>query len=61
MKTYWIVVLSCYTTAIATMTMMNVGQMSAPSSMNTWSLPVTGLVVTIIPALLGYLIGKESS
>jgi len=60
MKTYWIVVLTMYTTWIVTWMATKVGRMSSPPSINTWLLPLVAFLCTVIPALLGYFIGKES-
>lgn len=61
MKTYWIVILAIYTTWITTLMASKVGEMSSPQSINTWLLPISAFVVTVVPALFGYLIGKECS
>ncbi len=61
MKTYWIVVLAVYTTWITTLMASKVGEMSSPPSINTWTLPISAFVATIVPALLGFFIGKEST
>lgn len=60
MKTYWIVILTVYITWITTAMAMKVGEMSSQPSINTWSLPAVAFFCTVVPALLGYLIGKES-
>jgi len=61
MKTYWIVVLAVYTTWITTLMASKVGEMSSPQSINTWMLPISAFVVSVVPALIGYFIGKECS
>lgn len=61
MKTYWIVMLTIYITWITTAMSMKVGEMSSQPSINTWSLPVAAFLCTVVPALFGYFIGKESS
>jgi hypothetical protein len=61
MKTYWIVVLAVYTTWITTLMYTKVGEMSSPPSVHTWTLPAMALFLTVVPALLGYLIGKEQA
>lgn len=61
MKTYWIVILTIYTTWITTWTASKVGEMSSEPSINTWTLPAAAVICTVVPALFGYLIGKESS
>jgi hypothetical protein len=61
MKTYWIVVLTVYITWLTTLMVGKVGEMSSPPSINTWTLPAMALFLTVVPALLGYLIGKEQA
>ena len=61
MKTYWIVILSIYTTWMTTVMAMKVGEMSSQPSINTWTLPATAFLCTVVPACIGYLIGEESS
>ena len=59
MKTYWIFVLTVWTTSVTTAMATRVGQMS-PCSINEWDLPWFTLFITLLPAALGYFIGKES-
>ena len=61
MKTYWIVMFTVYITWVTTAMAMKVGEMSSQPSINTWSLPAAAFLFTVVPALFGYLIGKESS
>lgn len=60
MKTYWIVVFTVYITWLTTLMVGKVGEMSSPPSINTWTLPVIAFLITAVPAILGYLIGKET-
>jgi hypothetical protein len=59
MKLYYVVLLTGWTTALVTLAVFHVGQMSEPKEYST-SLPFTIFMTVAIPALLGYLIGKES-
>ena len=59
MKTYWIVLLTIWTTSITTAMAIRVGEMS-PCSINEWDLPLVTLLINLFPAALGFLIGKET-
>jgi hypothetical protein len=59
MKTYWTVILTVWTTAWVTHMATKVGQMTTPSEI-TPMLPFTFFMFIAFPALLGFLIGKES-
>jgi len=58
MRIYWVVLLTCWTTALVTFAALRVGEMSTPTEYSS-SLPFTIFMSVVIPALLGYLIGKE--
>jgi len=59
MKTYWIVIFTVWTTGWVTFAATKVGEMTTPSEI-TFMLPFTFFVFSAFPALLGFLIGKES-
>jgi hypothetical protein len=59
-KTYYIVVLSAWTTMLTTLMATKVGQMP-PCSVNDWSIPFWAFFLSAFPAFLGYMIGSERS
>jgi hypothetical protein len=59
MKTYWTVILTVWITGWVTFAATKVGQMSTASEF-TSMLPFTFFFCHAFPALLGFLIGKES-
>ena len=59
MKIYWSAILTAWTTVLVTYAMVSVGETSGPTTY-TLSLPFVMLFMCLLPALLGYLIGKEN-
>ena len=59
MKIYWTVILAVWTTAWVTFAATKVGEMSVSSEYSIM-LPWTFFVMTAFPALIGFLIGKET-
>jgi hypothetical protein len=59
MKTYWTVLLTAWITFFVTFAATKIGQTSTPIEYTT-SLPITFFICNAFPALLGFLIGKES-
>jgi hypothetical protein len=59
MKEYWMIILTMWTTGWVTFAATKVGEMTQPSQV-TEMLPFTFFLITAFPALLGFLIGKET-
>lgn len=59
MKTYWTVILTVWITGWIVFSATKIGEMSTPSEY-TAMLPFSLFMFSAFPALLGFLIGKES-
>ncbi len=59
MKTYWTVILTIWITGWVTFAATKVGEMTKPSEISIM-LPWTFFLMAAFPALLGFLIGKET-
>ena len=59
MRLYWSVILTCWTTGWVTFAATKVGEMTKPSEISI-ILPWTMFLLIAFPAIVGFLIGKES-